>query len=60
MEDGFTINIKHVNNNRVVKINIIFEVKLESSGRLTVLLAVFTVFSQVIKCFLINVMPGSF
>ena len=31
IEDRFTINIKHINNNRVVKIDIVFKVKLEST-----------------------------
>jgi hypothetical protein len=29
IEDRFTINIKHINDNRVIKIDIVFEVKLK-------------------------------
>ena len=31
IKDRFTINVKHINDNRVVKIDIILEVKLKST-----------------------------
>ena len=31
IKDKFTINVKHINDNKVVKIDIVLEVKLEST-----------------------------
>jgi hypothetical protein len=31
IEDKFTINIKHINDNKVIKIDIVFKVKLKST-----------------------------
>jgi hypothetical protein len=31
IKDKFTINVKHINDNRVIKIDIVFKVKLKST-----------------------------
>ena len=31
IKDKFTINVKHINNNKVVKIDIVFKAKLKST-----------------------------
>jgi hypothetical protein len=53
-------DIENINNNRVIKVNIVFKVKFELSGRLAVLLVVFIVFYKVFQGSSINVMPCSF
>ncbi len=47
MEYRFARDIENINNNRVIKVNVIFQVKLESSRQLAVFLAVLIVFRKV-------------
>ena len=56
----FARDIENINNNRVIEINIIFQVELESSGRLAVFLVVLIIFCKVFQSSSINVMPYSF
>jgi hypothetical protein len=60
MEYRFAIDIEDIDNNKVIKINIVFKVEFESSKRSVVFLAMFIVFYEVFKCSFIDVMISSF
>ena len=60
VEYRFAGDIENINNNRVIEIDIIFQVELESSGRLAIFLVVLIVFRKVFQSSSINVMPYSF
>jgi hypothetical protein len=47
VEYKFAGNIKNINDNRVIKVNVVFQVKLESSRRLVVFLVMLIVFRKV-------------
>ena len=57
MEDWFACNVEDVDNDRMVEFYVITEVELEASGRLTIALAVYTVFGQVFQGFPVSIMP---
>jgi hypothetical protein len=60
VEYKFPRYIKDINDNRVIKIDVVFKVKFKSIKWLTVPLKMFAIIRQVFKCPLINVMPYSF
>ena len=60
VEYRFAGDIENINNNRVIEINIIFQVELESSGRLAVFLVVLIIFYKVFQSSSINIVPYSF
>ena len=60
VKDRLPGDIENIDDNRVIEVNVVFEVEFESSGRLAVLLAVFTVFCKVFQGSSINVVPCSF
>jgi hypothetical protein len=60
VEYRFVGNIENINDNRVIEIDIIFQVKLELSGRLAIFLVVLIVFRKVFQSSSINIMPCSF
>jgi hypothetical protein len=56
----FTINIEDIDNNRVIKIDIIFKVEFELSKWLVIFLVMFIVFYKVFECSFINVVTSLF
>ena len=60
MEYKLIINIKYINNNRVIEIDIVPQVKLETVKGSTVFLALLIIFRQVFKCLLIDIMTSPF
>ena len=60
IEYRFAGDIENINNNRVIEIDIIFQIELESSGRLVIFLVVLTVFRKVFQSSSINIVPYLF
>jgi hypothetical protein len=60
IEYKFAVNIEDINNNGVIKIDIVFKVEFESFKRLAIFLAMFIVFHEVFERSSINVMISSF
>ena len=59
MEDWFSVDVEDIDDNGVVKVNVVLQGKTESSGGSAVLLAVFAVLRKVVEGVSINVVAGS-
>jgi hypothetical protein len=53
-------NIEDVDDNRVVEVNVVSQVELESAGCFLMLLAMFAIFCQVFERIIVDVVPCSF
>jgi hypothetical protein len=60
MEHRLTVDIEYINDNGVVKIDIIPQVKLETARGSTVFLALLTVFRQVFEYLPVDIVTGPF
>ena len=60
VEHRFAGDIENIDDNRVIEIDVVSQVELESSGRLAIFLAVLTVFRKVFQSSSVNVVPCSF
>ena len=60
IEYRFAGDIENINNNRVIEIDIIFQIEFELSGRLAVFLAVLIVFYKIFQNSSVNIMSYSF
>ena len=54
------VNIEYINNNRVIEINIVSQVKLETARGSAVFLVLLTVFRQVFEYLPVNIVTGPF
>jgi hypothetical protein len=53
-------NVKDINNNREIKVNIIFKVKCKLFKQLAVFLIVFIIFNKIFKSFIVNIIACLF
>ena len=60
VKNRLTINKEDINNNRVIKLDVILEVKPKSAWQLAIALAISVILSQIVQSLPINVMPCSF
>jgi hypothetical protein len=60
MQNKLFKNVKDINNNREIKVNIIFKVKCELFKRLAVCLIVFIILSKIFKSFIVDIIAYLF
>jgi hypothetical protein len=60
MQNKLFRNVKDINNNKEIKVNIILKVKCKLFKQLAVFLVVFIILNKIFKSFIINVIAYSF
>ena len=60
VEYRLTVNIEYINDNGIVEINIIPQIKLEMARGSTVFLALFIIFCQVFEYLPVDIVTGPF
>ena len=60
VENWLSIDIEYIDNNKLIKLNIVAEVKFKSAGRFAVLLAVGIKFSEIFKSLAVYIIAGAF
>jgi hypothetical protein len=60
MEDWLPGDVEDINNNRTVEVHVVAKVESESTRRLPMALAVYTVSGEVLKCLLVDIVACPF
>jgi hypothetical protein len=60
MQNKLFRNVKDINNNKEIKVNIIFKVKCKLFKQLAVFLIVFIILNKILKSFIVNIIAYSF